>query len=359
MNPLTKLLRRRIEAEGPLTVAEFMTAVLLHPEHGYYVRQDPLGADGDFVTAPEISQMFGELIGLWCAVAWRQMGSPSPVTLVELGPGRGTLMADALRALKMAPDFLSSADVRLVEASPALRSRQRESLSGHAVAWHDGIEDLPEGPIVLIANEFLDALPIRQLVRGEGEWHERLVACDDRGFRFALDGAPSPLATLLPRALHDGAALGEIAEVSPAVLGLARFIAARIARHGGAALFIDYGHAESAPGETLQAVRDHQFADVLTEPGTADLTAHVDFDAFARAVDDVAVHGPVLQGAFLERLGISERSRKLMESASPDLREAVETAYRRLTDPDEMGELFKVVAITGRNAPPPPGFDAP
>ena len=172
MNPLTQILRRRIHAEGPLTVAEYMTAVLLHPEHGYYIRKDPFGTDGDFVTSPEISQMFGELIGLWCAVMWRQLGSPSPISLVELGPGRGTLMADALRALEMAPDFLKCAEVRLVEASPALRSRQREALSGHTVTWHDGVEDIPDGAAVLVANEFLDALPIRQLVRRDGAWHE-------------------------------------------------------------------------------------------------------------------------------------------------------------------------------------------
>ena len=359
MNPLAQILRRRIDAEGPLTVAEYMTAVLLHPEHGYYVRKNPFGTDGDFVTAPEISQMFGELLGLWCAVAWRQMGSPSPVSLVELGPGRGTLMADALRALKMAPELPESADVRLVEASPVLRSRQREALPDHTVTWHNGVEDIPDGPVVLVANEFLDALPIRQLVRRDGAWHERLIAWEDGGFRFVLDPAASPLAALLPDTLREGSHNGEIAEVSPAVLGLARTVASRIARDGGAALFIDYGHTESALGETLQGVRDHAFADVLADPGSADLTAHVDFGAFARAAGDVAVHGPVEQGVFLERLGIGERSRTLMQSASPRLREAVEAAHRRLTGPAEMGQLFKVVALTGRNAPPPPGFEAP
>ena len=359
MNPLTQILRRRIDAEGPLTVAEYMTAVLLHPEHGYYVRKDPFGTDGDFVTSPEISQMFGELIGLWCAITWRQLGSPSPISLVELGPGRGTLMADALRALEMAPDFLKCADVRLVEASPVLRSRQREALSGHIVTWHDGVEDIPDGAAVLVANEFLDALPIRQLVRRDGAWHERLIAWEDDGFRFVLDPAASPLAALLPHTLREGGPNDEIAEVSPAVLGLARTVASRIARDGGAALFIDYGHTESAVGESLQAARDHAFADVLADPGRADLTAHVDFGAFARAAGNAAVHGPVEQGVFLERLGIGERSRKLMENASSHLHEAVEMAHRRLTDPAEMGQLFKVVAFTAQNAPLPPGFEPP
>ena len=359
MNLLTEILRRRIDVEGPLTVAEYMTAVLLHPEHGYYVRKDPFGTDGDFMTAPEISQMFGELIGLWCAVTWRQLGSPSPVALVELGPGRGTLMADALRALELAPDFLECVDVRLVEASPVLRSRQREALSDYTVSWHDGVEDIPDGAAVLVANEFLDALPIRQLVRRDGAWHERLIAWGDDGFRFVLDPEASPLAALLPDTLREGSHNGEIAEVSPAVLGLARTAASRIARDGGAALFIDYGHKESALGESLQAVRDHAFAGVLADPGSADLTAHVDFGAFARAAGNALVHGPVEQGVFLERLGIGERSRKLMQSASPRLRKEIEASHRRLTDPTEMGQLFKVVAFTRLSAPPPPGFEAP
>ena len=347
--------RRLIERHGPMPVSRYMG----ESNARYYTTRDPLGAAGDFTTAPEISQMFGELLGLWCAVAWRQMGSPSPVSLVELGPGRGTLMADALRALEMAPDFLECVDVRLVEASPVLRSRQREALSEHTVSWHDGVEDIPDGAAVLVANEFLDALPIRQIVRRDGAWHERLVAWEDDGFRFVLDPAASPLAALLPDTLRESSHNGEIAEVSPAVLSLARTAASRIARDGGAALFIDYGHTESALGETLQGVRDHAFADVLADPGSADLTAHVDFGAFARAAGDVAVHGPVEQGVFLERLGIGERSRTLMQSASPRLREAVEAAHRRLTDPAEMGQLFKVVAFTAQNAPPPPGFETP
>ncbi len=359
VNPLAQVLRRRIDAQGPLTVAEYMTAVLLHPENGYYVRKDPFGTDGDFVTAPEISQMYGVLIGLGCAVTWRQLGSPSPVALVELGSGRGTLMADALRAVEIAPDFLKCADVRLVEASPVLRSRQREALSGRTVTWHDGVEDIPDGVAVLVANEFLDALPIRQLVRRDDAWHERLIAWEDGGFQFVLDPAASPLAALLPDTLREGGPNGEIAEVSPAVLGLARTVASRTARDGGAALYIDYGHTEPLLGESLQAVRDHAFTGVLADPGSVDLTAHVDFGAFARAAGNAAVHGPVEQGAFLECLGKGVRSRKLMESASPHLREAVEMAHRRLTDPAEMGQLFKVVAFTAQNAPPPPGFEAP
>ncbi len=334
-----------------------MAAGLLHPDHGYYMQENPIGFRGDFVTAPEISQMFGELIGLWCTVAWRQMGSPSTVMLVELGPGRGTLMADALRAMRMAPDFLECADVHLVEASPKLRACQREVLTVHGVEWHRGLEDIPDGPILLIANEFLDTLPIRQLVRRDHGWHERLVDCDDDGFRFVLDPTPSTLVALLPQTLAEEAPQESVVEISPAVLGVASTVAQRITHAGGAALFVDYGHAETRPGDTLQAVREHRYADVLSEPGFSDLTAHVDFGAFCRAADGVAIHGPVDQGVFLKRIGIEERGRKLIEVAV-DQRESIERALSRLTDLDEMGQLFKVVAFTERDLPVPAGFEA-
>jgi len=355
--PLSEILRRQIEVNGPMTVAEFMAAGLLHPEHGYYMQENTIGFEGDFVTAPEISQMFGELIGLWCIVAWRQMGSPSPVMLVELGPGRGTLMSDALRAMRMAPDFMECADIHLVEVSPELRACQREALAVHGVKWHGGLEDIPDGPILLIANEFLDTLPIRQLVRRGQGWHERLVSCGDDGFQFVLDAAPSPLAALLPETLADEATQESIVEISPAVLGVASAVAQRIALAGGAALFLDYGHAETRPGDTLQAIRGHCYADALTEPGFSDLTAHVDFGAFGRAAHGVSTHGPVDQGVFLKRIGIEERGSKLIKAAV-ERRESIEGALRRLTGSDEMGRLFKVVAFTGRDMPVPAGFES-
>jgi NADH dehydrogenase [ubiquinone] 1 alpha subcomplex assembly factor 7 len=354
---LAEILRRRIAAEGPITIADFMTAALLHPEHGYYTGKDPFGADGDFITAPEISQMFGELIGLWCAATWQQMGMPRGITLIELGPGRGTLMADALRALRMAPEFLEHATIHLVEASPALRAVQKSTLSAYDVTWHDGLESLPEGPCLLIANEFLDALPIRQIVRQDDIWHERLVGHDGDGFVFILDKAPSPLATLLPPPIAENTAPRSLIEMAPAVLGVAKTVSDRIARDGGAALFVDYGHGETSPGETLQAVRAHQPVDVLDAPGTADVTAHIDFAAFARAASNASVHGPIEQGDFLMRLGIEARRATLSQGATQQTKTEIDQAFRRLTAPEEMGRLFKVMALVPKDAPVPAGFE--
>lgn len=357
MTSLAHILRRRIETEGPITVAEYMSAALVHPEFGYYTRQDPFGTAGDFITAPEISQMFGELIGLWLAATWQQLGSPPNAHIIELGPGRGTLMADALRALQMVPELHAGADIHLVEASPALRAVQSETLADYNVYWHDGMESLPDGPCLLIANEFLDALPIRQIVRQDGSWHERLIGWEDNQFTFLLDRAPTPLSALLPDNLIDTAPPQSLIEISPAVLGIARAIAQRIDRDGGAALMVDYGYAETAPGETFQAIRGHQTVDVLEEPGMADLTAHVDFGAFARAASCVDVHGPVEQGEFLFRLGIETRRDTLSKAADVKTKKALETAVRRLTDRAEMGQLFKVVSLAQKGSPVPAGFE--
>lgn len=358
MTALPSILARRIAAEGPMPVADFMAAALLHPEHGYYMRGDPFGRAGDFITAPEISQMFGELLGLWCAETWRRAGSPSPARLVELGPGRGTLMADALRALRLAPDFLDAATIHLVEASPALRARQRKTLAGQPVAWHDGLETVPDGPLLMLANEFLDALPIRQIVRTRDGWRERLVTVDaDGAFAFTLDRRPTALASLLPETVREGAPEGSLVEVSPAVLGLAGAIARRLSGDGIAALIVDYGHAATAPGETLQAVRGHRPHPVLEAPGTADITAHVDFAALGRAAAPAAeVHGPVGQGALLRRLGIEHRAH-VLAAAGGDRAVQVEAALRRLTESDAMGTLFKAIALVKPGLPVPAGFD--
>ena len=359
MNALTDLLRRRIHLDGPVTVAYFMTTALLHPQHGYYMRQDPLGADGDFITAPEVSQMFGELIGLWCAATWQQLGAPRGVKLVELGPGRGTLMADALRAAAMAPGFLDAVDIHLVEAGPRLREKQRGALPDFDVTWHDGLETVPEGPLLLIANEFFDALPIRQLECHQGIWHERLVTWADGAFRFFRDPAPSPLAGLLPRDVTARAATGDIFEISPAGVGIAKAISERIGQWGGSALIIDYGHGASAAGETLQALREHQPVEVLAAPGEADLTAHVDFAALARSAAPAAVsHGPVTQSLFLQRLGIEARKAALIANADDAAAAAVESGYHRLVDSAEMGQLFKVMCLTAADAPEPAGFES-
>ena len=289
-----------IAAEGPLTVERYMALCLGHARHGYYMRQDPFGRGGDFTTAPEVSQMFGELIGVWCAVAWQAMGAP-PFRLVEPGPGRGTLMADLLRAARVVPGFLEAARVHLVETSPVLRRSQENALSGAgtAIHWHASIDEVPDGPTLLVANEFFDALPIRQFVRTGTGWHERLVGTDTGKLAFGL--APDPLPPALLPHWARAAAPGDIVEISPARNDAARSIGARLEAWGGAALIIDYGHERSAPGDTLQAVRAHAFQDVLDSPGESDLTSHVDFEALGAALRDggANVHGPLAQGAFL------------------------------------------------------------
>ena len=361
MTELADLIARRIRATGPLTVAEFMTEAMQHPRLGYYATRDPLGAAGDFITAPEVSQVFGELIGLWCADVWTRMGRPEPVLLVELGPGRGTLMADALRALAVAPDFRRALRLHLVETSPALRALQARMLDTAAATWHERLDAVPAGPLLLIANEFLDALPIRQFERRGGGWHERRVglAPDGSALAFALDPAPSPSAALISSQLT-AAPDGSVAEVRPAALGLADELARRLAREGGAALFIDYGHGESACGDTLQAVKRHSTHPVLAAPGSADLTAHVDFKAFAGAARAAGVRtfGPVTQGRFLRALGIELRARQLIANASAETAAAVRGGVRRLIDADQMGTLFKVLALTHPDLPAPAGFPA-
>ncbi|HXP74973.1 MAG TPA: SAM-dependent methyltransferase [Stellaceae bacterium] len=361
MTGLGDLLVRQVRATGPLTIAEFMTEALQHPRLGYYATRDPLGATGDFITAPEVSQIFGELIGLWCADVWTRMGRPDPVLLVELGPGRGTLMADALRALAVAPDFRRALRVHLVETSPALRAIQARTLAPAAPAWHEDLNTVPAGPFLLVANEFLDALPIRQFERRGGRWHERRLglAPDNSTLAFVLDPTPSASAALLPQRLAT-APDGSVAEVCPAALGLAGDLGRRLAADRGAALFIDYGHAESACGDTLQAVRQHRYHPVLEAPGSADLTAHVDFEAFAGAARAAGARlcGPVTQGGFLRSLGIELRLQQLLANASPELRPTLQSGVHRLIDGHEMGTLFKVLALTDPTLPTPAGFPA-
>ena len=361
MTALGDLIARRIRATGPLTIAEFMTETLQHPRLGYYATRDPLGAAGDFVTAPEVSQVFGELIGLWCADVWTRMGRPDPVLLVELGPGRGTLMADALRSLKVAPDFRHALQLHLVETSPELRALQATNLGAAGPIWHEGLHQVPAGPMLLIANEFLDALPIRQFERRGGTWRERRVGLSPDGTELAyvLDPAPSATASLIaPR--FEFAPDGAVVEVCPAAIGLATELARRLAAEGGAALFIDYGHVESACGDTLQAVKAHRYHPVLEAPGSADLTAHVDFQAFADVARTVGAHvcGPITQAGFLRALGVEVRARQLLAKAAPDARAGIESGVHRLIDSGEMGTLFKVLALTHPDLPTPAGFPA-
>jgi SAM-dependent MidA family methyltransferase len=354
MTPLGARLVARIRAEGPLSVADYMAECLLHPEFGYYATRDPLGAAGDFTTAPEISQMFGEMLGLALGQAWADQGAPQRVVLAELGPGRGTLMADMLRSLRAVPGFLDAAEVHLVEASPRLAARQREALEAHDVVWHGAAGDLPaDAPLFLVANEFFDALPIRQLVRGDGDaWHERRVGLRDGQLALGLAG-PAPQPALAHRL--DDTAPGEVVEHCPALPAIAAEIGARIEHNGGAALILDYGGWRSR-GDTLQAVAAHGYADPLAAPGEADLTAHVDFEAIARAAP-CAHSGLTPQGVFLERLGITARARVLARGLTGTALETHVAAHRRLTHPDEMGTLFKCLALYPSRAASPPGVD--
>ncbi len=357
MSALADHLRRLVAVDGPMPVSRFMAEALTHPTLGYYANRDPFGQDGDFVTAPEISQMFGELIGLWCAHGWQQLGRPSAFLLVELGPGRGTLMADAVRACRGVPGFLDAADIRLVEVSPALRERQRDTLAGVDVTWHADIAELPDAPLLLIANEFFDALPIRQFQRHKNRWHERLINVGPSGLAYVL--SPQPIAdSALPPAVRQ-APPDSIVEASPARASVMAEIAARIAAAGGLALVVDYGYVRTAPGDTLQAVKGHARHPVLQAPGTADITSHVDFQALAEAATSAgaAAHGPVPQGRFLERLGIAARAATLSAKATPAQAAAIETATARLTGAGQMGALFKVLAVTSKDMPAPAGFE--
>ncbi len=355
MNKLQAHLVERIWMDGPISIARFMAEAMGHPEWGYYISRDPLGRTGDFITAPEVSQMFGELIGLWCANRWQALGAPNPFNFVELGPGRGTLMADALRAAAAMPGFTRASKIHLVETSPILRGAQQRALANIKVQWHGHIADLPPGPSIAVANEFFDTLPIRQFQRKDDGWHERMVAICGEQLRLQLDPAVIP-STPLPKAVQS-APRNAIFEVSPARAAAMSELSQHLLEHGGAGLIIDYGHEHSAPGDTLQAMRAHEYVDPLAHPGQADLTAHVDFQALAEATSGAVNHGPVGQGAFLEQLGITTRAEILQRRATTTQREAINAALHRLTSQDQMGELFKVMAIGSPGQSPPPGFE--
>ncbi len=358
MTPLRQLLAATIHQDGPLPVSRYMAEAMTHPDHGYYRTRDPLGRGGDFTTAPEISQMFGELIGGWCAQTWAMAGGPAPVQLVELGPGRGTLMADALRTAAKLPTFRSALSVWFVDINPALRDAQAAAVP--EAHWADAVDQVPDGPSLFVANEFFDALPVRQLLRRDDGWCERLVGVDGQnGALCFVAGPPLTSDDLIPPPLRD-APVGAIVEVCPTGTAIMAMLAQRVVADGIAALVIDYGHARPGTGETLQAVRDHSYQPVLADPGEADLTAHVDFHALAETArgEGAAVHGPVTQGAFLKRLGIDQRAEVLAAAQDADGAKAVEAARQRLTGEDAMGTLFKVMAITRADAAAPAGFEA-
>lgn len=351
---LAARLAARIREHGPLSVADYMQACLSDAREGVYAARQPIGAAGDFITAPEISQIFGELVGLWCVAVWRGMGEPPAVTVAELGPGRGVLMADALRAWHTVPPFLACVSVALVESSPIMRGAQRKTLPTSPVPlhWYADLDALPAGPLIVVANEFLDALPIHQYVRRGGLWRERVVGLDTATrFVFAEGDAVH----------HDGlppAPDGAIVEMRPAATTLLAALGRRAAGAPLAALFIDYGHAETGCGDTLQAVAAHKYADPLEAPGQADLSAHVDFAALKRdAVSfELRPYGPMPQGEFLLRLGLAARRDRLLAGAAPAQRTAIATGAARLVDPRQMGVLFKALALTRAGLPAPPPF---
>jgi SAM-dependent MidA family methyltransferase len=360
--PLKDEIRKRISLAGPMPVRQFMTHCLTHPEYGYYMSRDPLGRAGDFVTSPEISQVFGELIGLWAASAWHLMGQPEDVRLVELGPGRGTMMLDAMRAAQVVPAFRKAVVLHLVELSPALRERQQQAFAALDVPamWHQSFDEVPDGPVIVLANEFFDAMPVNQAVKQFNGWYERVVELDpDGNLKFGLANDTIPLFDqLVPPALRD-TPIGTVYEWRGDNLPLA--VGRRLAHQGGVALIIDYGYDKTAPGETLQAVSGHAFVEPLDSPGEADITAHVDFQAFADAADSMGarVFGPITQATFLRRLGIEKRVEALTALAPPDKAAEIARGVKRLIaeGPKEMGTLFKVMAIANPSLGTIPGFD--
>ena len=353
---LPELIDMQIRANGPMSVATYMGLCLTHPTKGYYKGTDPLGAKGDFITAPEISQMFGELIGFFFVNLWQQLGQPKAFTLLELGPGRGTLLADMLRVACRAEGFRDALDLRLFETNPALIAEQNARLEAYGPKWIDGFDKVGTGPLLVIANEFFDALPIRQFVRSDQGWHERMVGLADGKRIFGLSPTPIP-PSAMPAAIAD-APIQSVFEVALAGGEVMNRLATTISTQGGALLAIDYGYSVSQTGETLQGVRRHAYADVLESPGDTDLSAHVDFEALGNVARNAGLAVPPLltQGEFLDRLGMGERA-KALSLANPGSASDIAAARKRLTAPDQMGELFKVFCATSPGLSPP-GFAA-
>lgn len=356
---LTQIIKDSIRRNGSMTIADYMQLCLGHPLHGYYIKQDPFGTRGDFITAPEISQIFGELMGLWCADMWSQ-GGCEPAALVELGPGRGTLMLDALRATRNLEDFHDSISVHFIETSPILQNVQFHALQNahDRLEWLDSVDELPEKPCFIIANEFFDALPIRQHVQTAQGIKERRVGIDSESGElcFTLEGGGLSLAKA-DGAIKEGTVI-ESCQMAKDILGR---IATHLRRFGGALLMIDYGYLGEAHQNTLQAVKEHAYHPVLAECGDADITAHVDFNTLAEVAKagGLAVHGPVDQGTFLVRLGAEMRVEALLQHATHEQAELVVSGAKRLIDPAQMGSLFKVMALCSDTSFHPAGFYAP
>lgn len=357
MTALKDRLARLIAANGPISVSEYMAACLFDPQDGYYTAREPFGAEGDFITAPEISQMFGELLAVWTWSAWTANGKPVPSVLAEIGPGRGTLMADMLRTLgHLDPSFVTLTRVAMIEASPRLTEIQRGKLAAGRArpTWYQDISALPALPLVIVGNELFDALPVRQFVRTSQGWRERMVALDGEGRLTFAAGMGGLDPALLPADAAD-APEGAIFEAAPAREALMDAIASRIANHGGAGIFIDYGHVQPGIGDTLQAMRGHRFDDALAHPGRADLTSHVDFAALAAVARGRGLETRFMtQGQFLIGMGLLERAGALGANCDAATRERLQGEVERLAAPDAMGTLFKVLTIAPKGIAVPP-----
>ena len=343
-----------------MTIAAFMAEALLHPQYGYYRTADPFGRDGDFITSPDISQIFGELIGLWVVEMWQALGSPADAALVELGPGRGTLMTDALRAAKVVPEFLEAISVHLVETNPVLRKAQKAQLSDYSPTWHDSVGTLPDIPNLIIANEFFDALPIHQFRYTDAGWREVLVGIGKEGLDLIISSRETPHIALIDDVITCNAKIGDITEICPAAISLFEILASGITKNSGAALVIDYGSEFKEPKATLQGLHRHKATNFLDSPGEVDISAHLDFSALKRAVPPgVSCWGPVAQREFLLSMGIEIRASRLTKLATEKEKAKIHSACNRLIGPSEMGTLFKVLAVTSGEEVPssvPPGF---
>ena len=357
---LQNLLISRIQKTGPISLTEFMAEALHNKNFGYYTTRDPLGSLGDFTTAPEISQIFGELIGLWILHAHQQQELDGPLCLVELGPGRGTLMSDILRVLLKFENIEQLLEVHLVETNPILRQMQQKLLGNLKVLWHDDLSTLPDQPWFLVANEFLDTLPVIQLIKNGDRWTERLIDYDPAGghFFWTSSGSTSRLSLLISDQVSSKAPDNALLEFSPATLGIFKTIAENTSKKGGAALLIDYGYLKPSFKSSIQAVHDHKMVDPLSNPGTNDISCHVDFQSILHESQffEVNFHGPIPQGEFLISMGINERAERLKHGSSIQQINDINIAVKRLTATGEMGKLFKVIGLTPKDSPTPPGF---
>lgn len=359
--PLETKLKRLISNNGPITLAQYMGECLSHPKHGYYMNKDPFGEGGDFTTAPEISQMFGEMIGMWIANTWQAMSSPSPIKLIELGPGRGTLMADILRVLNIVPELKSNLSVHMVEMSPTLIETQKKSLASEAqtkITWHKNLSEIADGCSFIIANEFFDALPVHQFEKTDKGWNERVLGLTDGKLTPALAPA-SPALFMTDEVKRNAANTGDILEASAISISIMAEISRRIKESGGASLIIDYGYKKTSYGDSIQAMKSHKYCPIFETPGHADITAHVNFATLSQCAEECGldVFGTAEQGAFLKQLGIEMRAEKLSTSATPQQKQDIASAIKRLIDDKEMGTLFKVIAVQNKNLPKPIGFE--